>query len=96
LFADTPAGAGASAMAYSVIESAKANGQNALKYMTVVLDALPGVTSVDEVEALLPWRLTPEEVEARYAAMPWPAMARATTAPLTEPARAEANREKPG
>ena len=85
LFADTPAGAEASAMIYSIIESAKANGQNVLKYLTVVLDALPGAPSVEQIEALLPWRLTAEEVAVRYAAMPWPSMARPTPAASPPP-----------
>jgi len=88
LFADTPAGATASALIYSVLETAKANGQNVLKYLTVVLEALPGATSIDEIEALLPWRLPAEEVSKRYARLPWPAMAMPNTV-------AEV-REKPG
>ena len=86
LFADTPAGAAASAMVYSIIESAKANGQNVLKYLTVVLDEIPGATSVEEVEALLPWNLPDEEVEARYARLPWPSIAApATTGAIEKP-----------
>ena len=86
LFADTPAGAAASAMVYSVIESAKANGRNVLKYLTVVLDEIPGARSVEEVEALLPWRLTDSEVEARYARLPWPSIAApATTGAVEKP-----------
>lgn len=53
LFADTPAGAGASALIYSVIESVKANGQNVLKYLTVILNELPGMQTSEEIEALL-------------------------------------------
>jgi len=72
LFADTPAGASASALIYSVIESAKANGQNVLEYLTVVLARLPGATSLEEIEALLPWALSREEVARLYAEQPAP------------------------
>lgn len=75
LFADTPAGASASALIYSVIESAKANRQNVLKYLTVILNELPGVQTSEEIEALLPWRLSVSEVSTRYARLPWPAVA---------------------
>jgi len=74
LFADTPAGASASALIYSVIESAKANGQNVLEYLTVVLAQLPGATTLEEIEALLPWAMSREEVARLYAEQPTPAM----------------------
>ena len=81
LFADTTAGASASARILSVLESAKVNGQNVLEYVTVVLDEMPRASTVEEVEALLPWRLRPEEVRRRYAALPAPGRKNADPAP---------------
>ena len=72
LFADTPAGASASALYYSLIETARANGHEPRRYLTVVLAELPSATGVEAIEALLPWRLTLEEVDRRYAARPKP------------------------
>lgn len=50
-------------------------GQNVLKYLTVILNELPGVQTSEEIEALLPWRLSKSEVSTRYARLPWPAVA---------------------
>jgi len=55
LFSDTPHGAAASAVIYSVIESAKANGLEPYGYLRYVLKALPAATSVEAIEQLLPW-----------------------------------------
>jgi len=57
LFSDTPKGAKASAMLYSIIETAKANGLEPFVYLTQVFTALPSVQSVEEIEALLPWSI---------------------------------------
>ena len=70
LFADTPAGADASARIYSLLETAKANQHHPQRYLSVLLTELPNVTCTEDVEALLPWRITPEEVARRYAAYP--------------------------
>ena len=72
LFADTPAGASASAMIYSVLESAKVNGHNVYRYMAVVLSELPNAISLEQIESLLPWNLTTEQVNDRYAVFPTP------------------------
>ena len=72
LFSVTPAGADASALIYSVLESAKANGHNVLHYMTAVLAAIPQVTSVDELDALMPWHMSVQEAARRYADQPSP------------------------
>lgn len=66
--ADTPAGADASARIYSLLESAKANQHHPQRYLSVLLTELPNAACADNVEALLPWRITPEEVNRRYAA----------------------------
>lgn len=61
LFADTPAGAEASANLYSLIETAKANGLEPYAYLRRVFAELPAaVEAKDEaaIEALLPWNVT--------------------------------------
>ncbi len=55
LFADTPKGAKASAMYYSLIESAKANGLEPFDYLSHILKALPYADTVEKLEQLLPW-----------------------------------------
>lgn len=59
LFSDTPAGAHASAVIYSLVQTAKANGIEPYHWLCRVLRDLPAVKTVDEVEALLPWNLEP-------------------------------------
>lgn len=58
LFCDTPEGAEASAVVYSVIETAKACGLNPEKYIMHLLTVLPGrfaTNSEADVSDLLPW-----------------------------------------
>lgn len=57
LFAKSPAGAKASAMSYSIIETAKANGLNPFLYLNYLFEQLPNmdVTNPDALDALLPW-----------------------------------------
>jgi len=57
LFCDTQAGARASANLFSLVESAKANGLEPHAYLTQVYTQLPAATSVEDVEALLPWNV---------------------------------------
>ena len=57
LFSDTPKGAEASAIYYSLIESAKANGLDPYAYLRQVLAQLPYADSVEKYEALLPWNI---------------------------------------
>ena len=59
LFSDTPKGATASAQIYSLIETAKANGQEPYAYLRHILERLPQATSVEGYEALLPWNCKP-------------------------------------
>ena len=59
LFSDTPKGATASAQIYSLIETAKANGQEPYAYLRHILERLPQVNSVEGYEALLPWNCSP-------------------------------------
>lgn len=72
MFADTEAGAEASGRVFSMIETARANGHNPQKYLSVLLAELPNVTSVEQIDALLPWAITPEAIAERYAAFPVP------------------------
>lgn len=57
LFSDTPAGAHASAVIYSLIETAKASGLEPYTWLRRVMRSLPLAKTVDDVEALLPWNL---------------------------------------
>jgi transposase len=57
LFAGTPEGAEASALLYSLIETAKANGCEPYSYLRHIFEQLPQVDSLAGYEALLPWNL---------------------------------------
>ena len=59
LFSDTPKGATASAQIYSLIETAKANGQEPYAYLRHILERLPLASCVEDYEALLPWNCQP-------------------------------------
>jgi transposase len=59
LFSATPQGATASAQIYSLIETAKANGQEPYGWLRQVLERLPAARSVEDYEALLPWNCVP-------------------------------------
>ncbi len=62
LFADTPKGASASAVIYSLIETAKGNGHEPYAYLRQVLTALPSASTLEAVEQLLPWNLNASEL----------------------------------
>ena len=56
LFCDTPNGAQASALVYSMVEIAKANGVNVYHYLTYLLKKMPSDRMSDEeLELLAPW-----------------------------------------
>jgi len=58
LFADTPRGAKASAVIYSVMENAKENGLNPFQYLKYLFEQLPQLPDLKDTEALdlfLPW-----------------------------------------
>jgi len=59
LFADTVAGARASANLYGLIETAKANRIEPWRYLAHLFEVLPEVTLADQVEALLPQNIDP-------------------------------------
>ena len=56
LFCDTTAGADASMMVYSLLETARANGLNPQKYLEYLLEARPDKNMSDEkLENMAPW-----------------------------------------
>ncbi len=62
MFANTPVGAKASAIIYSIVETAKENGLDPLKYLTLLFEKLPqlclsngNLRDKDSVQVLLPW-----------------------------------------
>ena len=57
LFADTVGGANGSANLYSLLQTCVANGIDGYRYLSALLVALPTAKTVDDYEALLPWRL---------------------------------------
>ena len=57
LFADTVAGANASANLYSLLQTCIANGIDGYTYLNALLVELPKAKTVEDYEALLPWHL---------------------------------------
>ena len=62
LFSGTPEGAAASALLYSLVETAKANGLEPYSYFRHVFDRLPVARTLEDLEALLPWNLDRNEL----------------------------------
>lgn len=65
LFSNTPRGATASAITYSIVETAKENGLNPFAYLQYLFEQLPNVNTHDRdvMAALMPWSKTlPEQV----------------------------------
>lgn len=60
LFSGSPRGAEASAMLYTLVETAKAAGLEPRAYLHYLFETLPKMTAQDDIDALLPHRLTPE------------------------------------
>ncbi len=59
LFCNTPRGARASAMTYSIIETAKENGLNPYAYLNHLFERLPNLESRSDenLDQLLPWNV---------------------------------------
>lgn len=59
LFSNTPKGAKASAIIYSIVETAKGNNLNPYKYLDYLLNQLPNINlkNQDELDSLLPWNV---------------------------------------
>ena len=60
LFSNTQAGAHASAVLYSLLETAKANGREPYLWLRHVLERLPVARTADDFDALLPWNFHPQ------------------------------------
>lgn len=60
MFANTPKGAQASAITYSIVETAKENGLNPFLYLTYLFEKLPNMDTQDmhSLDQLLPWSRT--------------------------------------
>jgi transposase len=58
LFADTVAGANASANPYSLLQTCAVNSVDGYKYLRALLIALPVVQTADDYGALLPWNIS--------------------------------------
>jgi transposase len=57
LFADTVAGANASANLYSLLQTCRVNGIDGYRYLRALLTALPQARTANDYAALLPWRI---------------------------------------
>jgi transposase len=57
LFADTVAGANASANLYSLLQTCRVNGIDGYRYLRALFTALPRAKTADDYAALLPWRI---------------------------------------
>ena len=64
LFADTMAGARASANLYGLIETAKANDIEPWRYLRHLFEELPRIDSTDKLQALMPHKIDPESLNA--------------------------------
>lgn len=57
LFADTVAGANASANLYSLLQTCQVNGIDGYRYLKALFILLPQAKTVDDYAAMLPWRI---------------------------------------
>lgn len=64
LFSGTPKGAEASALLYSLIETAKVNKLEPYAYLRYIFGKLPLATTLEDYEDLLPWNVTRENMES--------------------------------
>ena len=68
LFAKSPKGARASAICYSIIETAKANNLKPFQYLTYLFEKLPNIDVTDEesLDQLMPWsNLIPKNLKRK-------------------------------
>jgi len=63
LFSNTPRGAEASAVLFSLIESAKANKLEPYRYLRFIFDRVPSAKSRDELRSLLPDKVTHDMIK---------------------------------
>jgi hypothetical protein len=57
MFADTVAGAHASANLYSIVQTCQANSIQPYRYLTWLFTQLPLANTIDDYDGLLPWNL---------------------------------------
>ena len=62
LFAGAPQGAEASAIFFSLIETAKVNGHEPYAYLRHIFERIPLSETAEDYNALLPWNLDPATV----------------------------------
>ena len=62
LFAGSPDGANASAIFFTLIETAKANGLEPYAYLRHIFEKLPLVQTIHDIECLLPENIDPAEI----------------------------------
>ncbi len=62
LFSGTQEGAKGSAVLSSIIEIAKANGLEPFEYLSRIFKELPQAQSLEDVEVLLPWKVSSESL----------------------------------
>ena len=67
LFADTVAGAKASANLYSLIETVKAHGLEPYRYLRHIFTELPKAQSLEDIDQLLPWHVDKEQINQGWA-----------------------------
>ena len=72
LFSDTPQGARASAVLYSLVCTAKANGLDPYGYLRELFEKLPAIVAedTDAIEALLPWQVAERQTQPADAKNP--------------------------
>jgi transposase len=63
LFSNTPRGAESSAVFYSLIESARANGLEPYRYLRYIFDRIPEASSKEQLRALLPDMIAPDMIK---------------------------------
>jgi len=63
LFSGTPEGAEASALLYSLIETAKANKLEPYAYLRFIFEKLPLAETLQDYEDLLPWNVDPKQMD---------------------------------
>ena len=62
MFATSTKGVEASAIHYSILATAQANGHDPCHYERYICKELPRAKTVEDVERLLPWNLDPESL----------------------------------
>jgi len=66
-FSGTPEGAEASALPYSLVETAKANKLESYAYLRFIFDKLPMAETLQDYEDLQPWNVDPKQMDFAHA-----------------------------